>query len=232
MIEIWINNISQELRYPNFDHMYIYFFVLYPARGITMCCIIYMTVMLAFQRYNAIAKPLCNHITNPPFNNTSWLRVFKFVGPVILFSIIFKLPEFFEVTTETIPFHDISNNTNLSSPVLSDEKIDEKYNTSTSLVVSNMRANHWYVLVYMNISNLIVTGLIPLFMLAYFNLYIYQGMQIFIQRRVARRGIQAIDTRPDSEVINQRNQTIILFAIVILFVVCHISSIFNIILDI
>ena len=63
----------------SFHHHYAFYFIVYPARGITMCCTIYMTVVLALERYTSIVSP---H-TNPRV--VSWTRVARFVGPVVLF---------------------------------------------------------------------------------------------------------------------------------------------------
>ena len=38
----------------DFYHDYTFFFIIYPARNISMCCTIYMTVILALERYNAV----------------------------------------------------------------------------------------------------------------------------------------------------------------------------------
>ena len=72
------------LEVPSMREMYVYFWFLYPARGITMCSIIYITILLAAQRYRSVAKPLS--MRNPHLSGASWLKVMAFVGFVILIS--------------------------------------------------------------------------------------------------------------------------------------------------
>ena len=187
-----------------------------------MCCIIYMTVALTLQRYNAINNPLNNEISNPHLENVSWFRVFKFIGPVILFSVLFKLLEFFEFTTENVKMEDSYK----SQSIILAEKIDKIYNTSIRIIVSDMRMDPLYVLLYINIANIIVTGLIPFFLMIYFNFYIYKGMYVSVQWRLIRSRGRRRDIIRNNEIIKQRNQTTVtLFVIVIVFVVCHILRI-------
>ena len=91
--EAWINDISK----PSFDQLFLYLFVVYPIRGITMCCIIYLTVILALQRYKCVTRPLKHQRRCTNTSTVSWIQVLKFAGPVFLFSVLFKLPEFFEL---------------------------------------------------------------------------------------------------------------------------------------
>ena len=92
LVETWIDED------PGFNNLCFYFFVIRPLRDISMLCIIYMTVMIALQRYKSVKSPQANPRNNSTFaNQISWLQVLKYVGPVILFSLTFKLPEFFEV---------------------------------------------------------------------------------------------------------------------------------------
>ena len=79
----------------------------------------------------------------------------------------------------------------------------------------------------MNIANIVVTGIIPLLALTYFNYHIHKGMHLFARRRATlRRPGDLVKTKQlEKENKNQRNQTIILFAIVCNFVVCHILRI-------
>ena len=47
LAETWI------IEDPGLNNLYFYFIVIYPFRGITMICIIYMTAMLSLQRYKS-----------------------------------------------------------------------------------------------------------------------------------------------------------------------------------
>ena len=217
--EIWI------ITTPNFNALFAFFFIVKPVRDSTMCCAIYMTVLLAFERYRAVGKLSFNRIHNS--TTVSWLKVIKLVGPVILFSILFKLPSFGEITIETIKERNDSNNTNSSSIVLSEKLLNDDgvFSTTTRIIVSTWRQNHLYVMLYKTIANIIVTGPLPLVLLSYFNFYIYKNRQIFLERRRT-----LFDSRREHRTTNnEAYQTITLFAIVITFVSCHIL---RIILDI
>ena len=58
---------------------------------------------------------------------------------------------------------------------------DGTYNISRKLLVSDLRNNPLYVLLYINISNILVTGLLPLALLGYLNYRISQAMRHFFQ---------------------------------------------------
>ena len=219
IIEVLIHGVDR----PSYGLFYFYMVIIYPARGIIMCCIIYTTLMLAFQRYKSITKPLNNLMRNSNSSCATWLRVLKFVGPVILFSILYKLPECFEVSIESHILDDNNSDMNSSSLVISEKIVDDGTNNiSTQILVSDLKNDKYYVLLYVNIGNIIVTGFAPLMLLAYFNFYIYKGMHRFAKQRSKRRGgEQERDEQQNEEARNQRNQTIILFSIVIIFIVCH-----------
>ena len=223
VLEVWIHGLEQ----PSYEHLYFYFFFIYPLRDLMMCCIIYMTVILAFHRYRSITKPLNVRMRNQSSGGATCTRVLKFVIPVILFSVAFKIPTFLEIDTET---HVVSNYENLNdtTSVLIHEKIEEydTYDIVTRLKVSDLRSHHMYNLFYLNIANIAITGIIPVFLLAFFNFFIGKGMKKFVQQRSTRRHQSLLrksenDIQEEQENKNQRTQTIILVAIVIIFILCH-----------
>ena len=78
LVETWLGDIGQ----PTYNQLYFYFFIIYPARGMTLCCIIYLTVMLALQRYKAVTRPIQNQTRNVNLiTGVLWSQVMKFVGP-------------------------------------------------------------------------------------------------------------------------------------------------------
>ena len=66
-----------------------------PFRHISMCCSIYMTLVLTFERYLAVVRPIRHR--NRFIGSSHVKRLIKYVSPVIIFSIIFCLPEFLEL---------------------------------------------------------------------------------------------------------------------------------------
>ena len=65
------------------------------------------------------------------------------------------------------------------------EKVEkyDTYDVVTQLVVSELRSHDLYVLLYRSIANIIVTGIIPILLLSYFNFFIFKGMKKFVQKR-------------------------------------------------
>ena len=100
-------------------------------------------------------------------------------------------------------------------------------NITTKIVLSDLRKNSTYVLLYKGFANFIVTGILPLILLAYFNFRIYKGMLIFARRLPSRNlvVIQLETNYTHTRIKNERTQSIILFAIVIIFLMCHILRI-------
>ena len=223
VLTFWINRMDR----PSFNVLCFYFYFIRPFRVIVMCCIIYMTVLLAFQRYIYVTRPLDARIRNDQHFGTTWKQVFYYIGPVILLSFAYHLPVFFEVTIETCSESDEKCVDNSTTIVLSEK--DEENDVDdvvTRLSISKLRSNETYTLLYLNIGNIIITGIVPLLILAYFNFFVVRGMRKFERKRSFRRqeSIQKEkkkDTHEEKELKNQRNQTIILFSIVIIFLVCH-----------
>ena len=222
--DIWIywlgrdEDLSLEQRYLS---RVLYFFVVKPVRGMARLSRIYMTVTLALQRYISITKPLDIMMRDRQINKPTWTHTFKFTLPVLLFSIVYMIPEFFEFSIQRHNFEDIGNNTDLNHTVVLEKFVNDGFtNISTEIVVSDLRKSDTYVLAYITVGNFIITGLIPLILLAYFNFYIYQGMRLFMKRRSERRNGER-DPEHSAEIRNQLNQTVILFAMVLIFILSN-----------
>ena len=85
----WIQNQAFE---------YIFGYFLYQFHNMIVCCCTYITVVLALERYRAVWRPIEYHNTVNSSPNP-WRRVcFEYIIPVVLGSIIFNLPKFFETT--------------------------------------------------------------------------------------------------------------------------------------
>ena len=69
--------------------------VIYPLNNMTFCCSIYLTVMLAWERYLAVCHP--NHYRTVNTVQAGYSRIVLIhVLPVILFSVVFNIPKFLE----------------------------------------------------------------------------------------------------------------------------------------
>ena len=135
---IWLSSSESQ----TFSHKYAFYFIVLPARGIAMCCTIYMMVILSLERYRSITS------MNPrATSQVSWARVLKYVGPVVLFCTLFKFPGFLEFDLES------TNGTFNNSPFVVGgpwvhASSENAYNVSTRMVVTNMRIHELYILLY------------------------------------------------------------------------------------
>ena len=85
-----------------------------------MCCSTYITVVLALERYRAVWRPIEYH-NNVNSSPHPWRRVFKsYIVPVVIFSILFNLPKFFETRfVERIEYDKFYNpTTNITHEVI------------------------------------------------------------------------------------------------------------------
>ena len=74
-------------------HIYLFPYFLYPLQNITMVASIYTTVVVAMERYYAVTRPISAFVDD---GGGKWKKVLIFVIPVLIFSIIFNIPTFFE----------------------------------------------------------------------------------------------------------------------------------------
>ena len=201
-----------------------------------MFCSMYMTVILALERYNALARPTSHQSTasgNRKFTVLSyfkmhWLRLLKYVGPVILLSTLFYSPKYLELYLKK----DERCNTTV-----------ENFNCSEYMVgLTDLRKSSDYVLWYLNVTNLIFTTVVPLVALAYLNFNVYLKFKQYIHRQPSHRhgpksrqqNHNQLTTPSSNNNVQERfrkrekdvvQQTMILFVIVILFVLSHVLRI-------
>ena len=88
-------DILESIRMQHKTNFYWYF-RLFPylryLQNVSLVSSIYLTVILAVERYLAVSKPVTVFISN----SRRWIKVMYFVGPVLIFSLIFNVPLFFE----------------------------------------------------------------------------------------------------------------------------------------
>ena len=203
-------------------HDYVFVMFLFPFRSVVLCCSMYMTVILALERYIALVRPTLHqpHQGGPDTFGTyfrcHFMRLIKYVGPVVFLSSVYYLPRWMELqVVET----DVCSHSS------------KRYNCSRQHEVktTKLRQNNEYVLWYLNISNLIVTAIIPLLSLMYLNFNIYVKFKQYLQRQPSLRP----ETNASSDMqlkVRKREkdmvqQTMILFVIVILFGLSHVLRI-------
>ena len=84
------------------NHIYLQGYFLYQLNSIAIVASIITTVVLALERFLAVSKPIEYH--NATLGINPWRRVMNYIFPVIVFSIIFNIPKFFEA--EVKPYED------------------------------------------------------------------------------------------------------------------------------
>ena len=203
-------------------HKYMFVFVLYPFRSICLCISIYITIMLALERYNALVKPMVTHHrrdlrsknhTLKDHISLHWTRLLKYTGPIIVLSTLFFTPKWLELEIEN---HEVCSGNKTKSCSYEYE-----------IIVTHLRSNNYYNLWYINIANLVVTAAVPFISLAYLNLNIYFEFKQYIDRQsLSKAATSSITVNQLQKKFRKREkdlvqQTMILFSIVVLFVLFH-----------
>ena len=76
-----------------FLHEYAFHRLLYPLQATVMMASIYATVIVAFERYVAVSKPISTYIQD---GSESWRKTFCYIFPMSVFALAFNFPKFFE----------------------------------------------------------------------------------------------------------------------------------------
>ncbi|CAB4063448.1 unnamed protein product [Lepeophtheirus salmonis] len=85
-------------------HTILYVHAIYPIHNIVLCCSIYITAAIAFERYMAVCKPVVYHNHMMRNGHSSWFRaLIYYMIPVLLFCIIINIPKFMELEIEAFP---------------------------------------------------------------------------------------------------------------------------------
>ena len=171
-----------------------------------------MTIVIAFERYSAVTNPIA-HRNSSRFSSLK-TRVLKYMSIVVFFSILYGFPLFFAFQIQEI-------------------EIEE--GIIKNCVVPWIRTNKHFILIYNNIINLIVTGIIPIVLLVFFYCKIYVAISDgtksraeLVNRKMSTTSTNCILETQESkaeEKKNERIQSIILIGIVISFLICHVPRI-------
>ena len=195
--------------------------VIHPLRSMLFVSSIYMMIALSYERYRAVSGTTTyqgnvNDILHP------WHQLFKYVFPVIIGSVIFYIPKFWEYKIIYQPILDYSNLTNHST-VSPNVSIQYQHH----MIFTPIRHNKNYVLWYLTILNSLMTSVVPLVALVYLNIKIYRGLQrIFQRRRTLTNRNRSCSREPQSVSYHERvkrneSQTVVLLLIVSVFLLCH-----------
>ncbi|TRY69587.1 hypothetical protein TCAL_05231 [Tigriopus californicus] len=188
-------------------HEYVFGYFLYQFHNMILCSCIYITVVLALERYRAVWRPVEYHNNVNGIN--PWRRVMGYILPVMVFAVIFNLPKFFEAKfVERTMYREYFDD-------VQEEMVEVNY-TTTLMAPTALRLNVNYVLWYSNVARLLVTGIFPFGALTYLNFRIYTVIKR--RRRMTNRPRGAPSAAQKAE---EARQAIVLLVIVVLFLICH-----------
>ena len=220
-------------RYSTFLQQSIFVNFVYPIRNIFMLSSIYMTVVLAFERYQAITDPVQYRIRGVRTSMNQQLLTHLLPG--VIFAAFYYIPRFFELYVKDISkCNYYGNGTLLNINVTTDEVLNMGVNEICTpkyiLQPTSLRSNPLYVFWYNTVSNLTLTVVIPLCVLTFLNCHIIKSLKKFSENK---RSLKNGKTRTKAESPCRTNsqsgsnstadvkKTFILFSIVVLFAICH-----------
>ena len=212
----WMKTVIQQYLFAKF---------FYPFRSMAMCCSIYTTIVLTLERYQAITSPI--QYRNRSANISLGKRLFTYIVPVMLFSFLYYFPKFFDLYIEEVSDCVWNNKSSiLNNSSISMIKVNEtECGTELQIYPTDLRMHQQYIFWYLNVSNLIVTCLIPVGLLIFLNCRIVSSLQEYRRRRPIKATMKDNDSTIKNKECTRQNkdvkQTFILFSIVVLFVVCH-----------
>lgn len=87
-------------------HTYAFAYFGYQFQSFAIVASIFMTVVLALERFLAITRPIEYHNAIQGLN--PWRRVMNYVIPVVVCSAVFNIPKFFETTVIPIVVEEVA----------------------------------------------------------------------------------------------------------------------------
>ena len=205
--------ISEVLRhqYRTYEQIYACIYLTYPLRHVPMCSSIFMTIALSFERYQALTNPV-EYRNRVSTNMTRGLLYY--VLPILAFSTLYYVPKLLELNVDE--FVSCINGTVIPlREVLHTESTQlDNCTREYQLIPTELRMDHYYVLWYINVSNIMLTAIMPIFTLGYLNFKIHASLKIFMKRRL-------VAGRERSNQDNDVKRTFIQLSIVVIFVLCH-----------
>lgn len=132
--------------------------VLLPLAQIGLTGSIYLTVSISVERYTTVVHPFFKVVHNWPST--------VYILPTIVFTVLYNIPRFFELTTRTVTCTEEGareHNCSLNS-------------SETHVVATEFRRSLHYRQIYIVYLNIIVHGLIPLVALLYMNISVYRNL--------------------------------------------------------
>ena len=208
-------------RFNTYYHQSFFVNVVYPVRSIFMVSSIYMTIALTLERYHAITSPVEYRVRE---RTSMSKRLCYYVMPVSILSILYYLPKWLDLNVGEV--NDCEKDVRTIKTTTTDDynnsamDVNPTCNITYPLVPTKLRVNHHYVFWYINISNLLLTAIIPVGVLTYLNCRIYSSLKQFVARQPSINQTQSASSARRQQT-NDVKKVFILFSIVIIFVLCH-----------
>ena len=158
----------------------------------------YITIAISVERYMVICRPLF-------YRTHSWPLQF-FIIPIVAFSILYRIPKFFELEWTTR--REERNGTNVTFP---------------QIKVTELRTNPYYFQIYYLWSDFIINGIIPFMLLIVLNVLIFKELRKYRNRSTFRkRSHLRIHQKGEAQRRQvQMHMAKVSIIIVVIFIICH-----------
>jgi len=139
---------------------------LYPINNIIFTTSIFLTIIIAYERYCAVCRPHVyrNRSSMMTRTDSSVSRITKYVILIVVFSTTYNIPKFLE--TELVEYEITEPEANNTVNV-----------TYVTYSLTQLRNDPDYIFYYVNWSRLLVTLVFPVGALSYFNVKIFKGLK-------------------------------------------------------
>ena len=193
-------------------YLRFYATIIYPSHRMLMLCSFYMNVLMAYERYNCIANPFEISTRNQLNKNKNrYAQVTWHTLPVIVISIIVNIPTVYDLNISKIDSNSLKK---INEAQTAPNCTSELWKVSRTEFGLNRNYRLWYL----NISNLVVFAIIPVFLMGFFNFRVYL---LSNERRLRRRNIANNEGKHEQ---SQCQQKIMLSLLVVLFIICNIPD--------
>jgi len=236
-------SLARTFFWPWFQHSLVWLYLvpkmIFPLNNITYCCSIFLSVMLARERYLAVCYP--NHHRMVSSTRCSYARaLLVYALPAVLFSTVLNIPKFLE--TELVYDDDalganLSNGNSFDVAWLDDHKHllneEEKLLLQTldlpiakhglTVKLSKLRKDPNYIAYYIFTTRLLVTGLAPFCALLFFTYHVHHSLasgRLRIRDWPFPRRTSDATLRHQS-MRTELNQAMVLVAMILVFFTCN-----------
>jgi hypothetical protein len=168
--------------------------LLYPVTCIALTGSIYMTIVLALDRYISTNHPIAYQRLGSGSKSYA-LCYLIYVLPVTVFSVLFNLPVFFEL--DVYEKEELYHSTT-------------EWHLNSTIIPTELRLHPYYMTYYRGYGRLFITGILPFVALLFFNIMVFKKM-----RQVMRFSEQ-------SNVYKEYQLARVLIVIVLIFLISHI----------